>query len=237
MARDTTLAAVLGELVPNAVPAELVAVGGVTVDGVPARSPRRRLRRGQVVSVPDFTVLRGSVKLRAALEAFEINVEGRVALDAGASTGGFTTVLLEAGAARVYAVDAGHGQLLGRLRQDPRVVNLESVNLSRLDTVLVPETVEVVTLDLSYLSLTAAVAQLGTIHLHPQAHLVGLVKPMFELRRASAPRDRASVLEALNLAEAGLAAAGWRRCGAIDSPVTGGRGAPEMLLWATRCAL
>src|SRR5579885_3286776 len=117
--------------------------------------------------------LRGTIKLRAALAAFAVEVAGRVALDVGASTGGFTVALLEAGAARVYAVDAGFGQLLGRLRQDARVVNLERTNLAALE---LPEPIDLVTVDLSYLSIALAAPQL------PRApELIALVKPMFEL--------------------------------------------------------
>src|SRR5207248_8695281 len=104
-------------------------------------------------------LLRGETKLRAALAAFDVSVAGRVALDVGAAAGGFTRALLAAGARRVYAVDAGYGQLLGSLRQDPRVVNLEATNLGELSVDLIPDQVELVTLDLSYLALAAAVPQ------------------------------------------------------------------------------
>lgn len=211
----------------------LIAAGEVLVDGMPVRTPRSRLRPGATVTLRRAPALRGSVKLRAALATFAVRVAGRVALDVGASTGGFTTALLEAGAVRVYAVDAGHGQLLGSLRQDPRVVNLEAVNVGELGTALVPEPVKVVTVDVTYLRLCDAVAQLDRIVV-AGADLVGLVKPMFELRRATAPGDRGSLDAALAVAVAGVEAAGWRVRGTMDSPVTGRRGAAEMLLWARR---
>jgi 23S rRNA (cytidine1920-2'-O)/16S rRNA (cytidine1409-2'-O)-methyltransferase len=100
--------------------------------------------------------LRGEAKLRAALAAFGVRPAGRVALDLGAAAGGFTRVLLDAGAARVYAVDAGFGQLLGSLRQEPRVVVLERVNLGNLDCRRIPDAIELITIDLSYLSLSEA---------------------------------------------------------------------------------
>ncbi|MDQ2960606.1 MAG: TlyA family RNA methyltransferase [Candidatus Dormibacteraeota bacterium] len=178
-------------------------------------------------------VSRGGIKLANAIRASGIDPAGRLCLDVGASTGGFTTALLEAGAVRVYAVDAGHGQLLGSLRQDPRVVNLEAVNVGELGTALVPEPVKVVTVDVTYLRLCDAVAQLDRIVV-AGADLVGLVKPMFELRRATAPGDRGSLDAALAVAVAGVEAAGWRVRGTMDSPVTGRRGAAEMLLWARR---
>ncbi|HWF57444.1 MAG TPA: SAM-dependent methyltransferase [Candidatus Dormibacteraeota bacterium] len=235
MARDgRTLARAVAELFPGDDAERLIAAGEVLVDGVPVTNPRSRLRAQAHVTRRPATTLRGSLKLRAAIDAFDVDVSGRVALDVGAAAGGFTTVLLEAGARVVYAVDAGHGQLLGSLRQHPRVVNLESVNIADLDMERVPETVEVVTIDVSYLSVRAAAAQLTRVALAPRACLVALVKPMFELRAAAAPTDRASLDAALAAAASGVTAAGWVVRGSIDSPVTGSRGAAELFLHAVR---
>ena len=151
-----------------------------------------------------------------------------------AAAGGFTRVLLEAGASRVYAVDAGFGQLLGSLRQDPRVINLEATNVAALDTHLMPDVIEVVTIDVSYLALAAAVAQLDRITIAPDADLIGLVKPMFELRLATAPTDPARSTRQPNEPLRGSTAAGWEVVGAMPSPVLGGRGAVEALLHARR---
>jgi 23S rRNA (cytidine1920-2'-O)/16S rRNA (cytidine1409-2'-O)-methyltransferase len=196
------------------------------------------VRRDRRRTAPDTLItpvpLRGEAKLRAALERFGVLVEGRVCLDLGAAAGGFTRVLLEAGASRVYAVDAGFGQLLGSLRQDERVVNLEATNVARLDTRLVPDAIEVVTVDVSYLALAAAVAQLDRIVLAPGADLVGLVKPMFELRLATAPVDQEQVEEATRRASAGIEAAGWKVKATMPSPVVGARGAVEALIHARR---
>jgi 23S rRNA (cytidine1920-2'-O)/16S rRNA (cytidine1409-2'-O)-methyltransferase len=178
--------------------------------------------------------LRGEAKLQAALDTFGIDVRDRVCLDLGAAAGGFTRVLLDAGALRVYAVDVGFGQLLGSLRQDERVLNLEATNVSKLDTRLIPEPIEVVTIDVSYLALAAAVAQLDRIDIAPDADLVGLVKPMFELRLATAPTDPATVDIATERAAAGIEAAGWQVVGVMPSPVLGGRGAVEALLHARK---
>ena len=155
---------------------------------------------------------------------------GKVALDCGAAAGGFTKVLLERGARRVYAVDAGHGQLLGSLRQDARVVNLEGVNLAAISEQNVPDEVDLVTLDLSYLSLTAAVPQLQ--RLRAGAELVALVKPMFELGLPRPPTDEALIERALQLAVAGVEGAGWSVLGTMPSAVTGARGARELFLYA-----
>lgn len=143
-------------------------------------------------------------------------------------------MLLERGARRVYAVDAGHGQLLGSLRQDARVLNLEGVNLGELDRARVPDVVDLVTLDLSYLSLAAAVPQLGRVELARGARLVALVKPMFELGLPQPPNDEADLERALKAAVAGVMSAGWRVMGTMASPVAGARGAKEKLLYAVR---
>ena len=184
--------------------------------------------------MPPRGPLRGEAKLQAALDAFGVDVRGRIALDVGAAAGGFTTVLLRAGASRVYAVDAGHGQLLGSLRQDPRVVNLETTNVSRVDASLVPDEIDIVTIDVSYLSLSQATAQLDRVHFARGADLIGLVKPMFELRRATAPVDAESIAAAVALAESGITNAGWTVIARTRSPVAGARGAAEMLLHARR---
>jgi 23S rRNA (cytidine1920-2'-O)/16S rRNA (cytidine1409-2'-O)-methyltransferase len=178
--------------------------------------------------------LRGEAKLRVALREFSVGVEGRVALDVGAAAGGFTRVLLDAGAVRVYAVDTGHGQLLGSLRQDARVVNLEATNVGDLTSALIPDAVDVVTVDVSYLALSYAVAQLDSVTIAPGADLIGLVKPMFELRMGTAPVDPETVRRAADHAATAIEAAGWNVLGVIDSPVAGARGAVEMLLHARR---
>ena len=226
------LADVVAELDPGADPVALVAGGEIEVDGFTVTSPEARVPAGAQVRRRRPASLRGEAKLSAALAAFAIDVAERVALDIGAAAGGFTRVLLEAGARRVYAVDAGHGQLLGSLRQHPRVVNLEATNVADLSTILVPEPVEVVSIDVSYLSLSAAAAQLDRIQLAPGADLVGLVKPMFELRRATAPIDDPSLADALAVATAGVEAAGWQVVASIASPVLGAHGARELLLHA-----
>jgi 23S rRNA (cytidine1920-2'-O)/16S rRNA (cytidine1409-2'-O)-methyltransferase len=175
--------------------------------------------------------LQGREKLSFALDRFAVGVRGRVAFDCGASTGGFTQALLDAGAARVFAVDAGFGQLLGSLRQDERVVNMERTNLAEARTD-VP--VDVVTLDLSYLSLTDALPQLA-IDLATDADLLGLVKPMFELHLGQLPDDQeAGLTEAIALASTGASAAGWEVLASDRSAVLGRTGAVEGWIHARR---
>jgi 23S rRNA (cytidine1920-2'-O)/16S rRNA (cytidine1409-2'-O)-methyltransferase len=178
--------------------------------------------------------LRGSAKLRPALDAFGVSVVGRTCLDIGASTGGFTTVLIERGAAKVYAVDVGHGQLLGSLRQDPRVVNLEATNVGELTRELVAIPIEIVTVDVSYLALRDAVRQLDRVDLAEGCELVGLVKPMFELALAEAPTDEAALADAEARAVAGIEEAGWEVLSTLPSPQRGAGGSIEGFVHARR---
>ncbi len=178
--------------------------------------------------------LAGRRKLRWALETFAVPARGLVVADIGASTGGFTEAWLEAGATRVYAVDAGHGQLLGSLRQDPRVVNLERTNVGDLSTGVIAEPVDAVSVDVSYLSLSGAVAQLAVLELAPGAVLLGLVKPMFELRLATIPSDRPTLEQARDTAVAGVTASGWVVQGCAECPVHGRHGAIEFFVHAVQ---
>jgi len=156
---------------------------------------------------------RGGYKLEAALAHFDVTVTGRVALDSGASTGGFTDCLLQHGAELVYAIEVGYGQLLGRLRADPRVRNLERTNLSDLVSTTLDPPPTLITLDLSYLSLTRALPIAASI-LAPDGEVLALFKPLFEVDSATARRsgrveDPALLVEALRRvlragAEAGL---------------------------------
>ena len=132
----------------------------------------------------------------------------------------------------MYAVDAGFGQLLGSLRQDPRVVNLEATNVAQLDERVIPEAVDVLTVDVSYLSLGSAAAQLDRVRFAAGADLIGLVKPMFELRLGTAPNDPERIAAAGARAAEVVSQAGWVVLGLIPSPVRGARGASEMLLHA-----
>jgi 23S rRNA (cytidine1920-2'-O)/16S rRNA (cytidine1409-2'-O)-methyltransferase len=216
-------------------PAE-IASGRIAVDGRVAANPATRIRADASVSRRPDLCLRGEAKLRAALAAFAINVAGRVALDCGAAAGGFTRVLLDAGARRVYAVDAGFGQLRGSLRADPRVVTIDRTNIARLDARRVPEPIDVVTLDLSYLAIAVVATQLGGLRFAAEADLVALVKPMYELGLEHLPRRRADRRRAVTAAQDGVRSAGWIPLGSIRSPVPGSRGAVEHLIHARGAA-
>jgi 23S rRNA (cytidine1920-2'-O)/16S rRNA (cytidine1409-2'-O)-methyltransferase len=196
---------------------------------------RKKTFREIVASVTSSSKrLRGSTKLAAALDAFGVDPRGKVCLDVGASTGGFTSELLAREARRVYAVDAGHGQLLGSLRQDPRVVNLEATNVGDLTSELVDDAIDLVTVDVSYLALGRAVAQLDRVSIVLGAELVGLVKPMFELALGTAPTDEASLDRAIGAAVAALTVVGWEVVGRMPSPARGARGSIEGFVHARR---
>jgi len=206
------------------------------VDGRVIQNARSLVSSDAPVVLRRSSPLRGERKLELALDRFGVSVAGRTCLDLGAAAGGFTRVLLKQGATRVFAVDVGFGQLRGDLRNDARVVNLERTNLADVGRELPPEAViDVVTMDLSYLSVARAVPQLRSLVFASDANMVALVKPMFELGLATSPTDEAELHRALAHAEAGVRASGtWHVIGTIPSPVRGRGGAREWLLHARR---
>lgn len=178
---------------------------------------------------------RGGHKLAAALAHWQIVVQGRVALDCGASTGGFTDCLLQRGAARVYAVEAGYGQLLGRLRADPRVVNLERTNLGALRPADLDPLPSLITLDLSYLSLTDALPLAAALLTTP-GEIVALFKPLFEVasvdaRRSGVVADSALVVAALRRVLDAGSAAGLTPLGGAKLALAPRHGVPEAIVW------
>jgi 23S rRNA (cytidine1920-2'-O)/16S rRNA (cytidine1409-2'-O)-methyltransferase len=212
----------------------LLAEQRVCVDGVIMTNPRSLVPTDAAVRLLPARRLRGTTKLEAALRRFDLVVDGRVAVDVGAAAGGFTTALLEAGARRVYAVDVGHGQLVGRLRQDLRVVDLEGTNLASLDTTVVPEGVDLLTGDLSYLPASSAVGQLERLAFASDADLVWLVKPTFELRLGVPTSDPGALSRAAAVATAAIVAGPWRVVASVESPVRGRRGTVEVFIHARR---
>jgi len=184
-------------------------------------------------------VSRGGIKLAHALDHFHITVEGQVALDIGASTGGFTDALLSRGAKRVYAVDVGHGQLAWKLRQDPRVIVHERLNARYLTRADIPEPLDIITCDASFIGL-ATVLRAPLALTAEQAQLVALVKPQFEAGPASVGkggvvRDPEIHREVCERATAWVAAQpGWSVMAIVESPILGPEGNREFLLYARR---
>jgi 23S rRNA (cytidine1920-2'-O)/16S rRNA (cytidine1409-2'-O)-methyltransferase len=215
-------------------PRTVISAGEILVNGIARSNPESLVCTSDAITIRGARQLRGSPKLTHALDSFAVRVDGRVAIDIGAAAGGFTQVLLARGATRVYAVDVGYGQLRGTLRQDPRVIALERTNLGDLDQQIVPEPVQIITLDLSYLSLARAVPQLEALRTAQAVDLVAVVKPAYELGLGRLPVDEDLIAQAVRHATTGLVAAGWLVCGAVRSPVLGGRGAIEWLVHARR---
>jgi 23S rRNA (cytidine1920-2'-O)/16S rRNA (cytidine1409-2'-O)-methyltransferase len=182
-------------------------------------------------------VSRGGVKLAAALDAFSIDPRGRICADVGASTGGFTDCLLQRGAARVYAIDVGYGQLDAKLRADPRVICLEKVNARRLSRELLPEAPSLAAIDVSFISVRLVLPPLLPL-LAPGATVVVLVKPQFEAGRSEVGKGgivrseevRRRVVEELS---AFVRDSGLDVSGSIPSPIRGAKGNQEFLLAAT----
>jgi 23S rRNA (cytidine1920-2'-O)/16S rRNA (cytidine1409-2'-O)-methyltransferase len=183
---------------------------------------------------PQPYVSRGGLKLAAALDAFGIDPAGRICLDVGASTGGFTDVLLQRGAARVYAVDVGRGQLAEPLRHDPRVVSMERTNARTLRPGALPEPVDLAVVDVSFISLALVLGPVASCFGAAGGDLVALVKPQFEAGRDQASggvvRDPAVHLGVLRTVADKAGALGLHPLDAIRSPITGPEGNREFLL-------
>jgi 23S rRNA (cytidine1920-2'-O)/16S rRNA (cytidine1409-2'-O)-methyltransferase len=214
---------------------QAVAEGRVQVDGAVVTNPRSRVRADARVVVRETRVAKGIDKLGLALDRLGIPISGRVALDVGACTGGFTQALLDRGATRVFAVDVGFGQLLGSLRQDPRVVNLERTNAAEVTPDLLGEAVDLIVADVTYVRLGLIVGQLtDNLDLAPGTELVGLVKPMFELERGELPTESDDIAEAGRRAAVSAESAGWEVLSVTRSQLLGNQGAVELFLHARR---
>jgi 23S rRNA (cytidine1920-2'-O)/16S rRNA (cytidine1409-2'-O)-methyltransferase len=217
----------------------LVLAGKVRVgDGDAAR---RDLKPGDLVTAattvtveaPEPYVSRGGHKLAAALDAFGIDPTGVIALDVGASTGGFTDVLLQRGATRVYALDVGRGQLHDAIRRDPRVVSMERTNARTLTATTLPERIGLVSIDVSFISLGKVLGPIASTLSHGGA-IVALVKPQFEAGKGRTDqgvvRDPAIHREVLERVVADAQAAGLGTRAAIASPILGPEGNREFLV-------
>ncbi|MFN5615142.1 MAG: TlyA family RNA methyltransferase [Brevundimonas sp.] len=229
-------------LVPSRAQARAaIEAGGVTVDGQVETSASRNVADDAVMTVEaahDY-VGRGALKLAQALDLWDVPGAGRIVLDVGASTGGFTEVCLRRGAARIHAVDVGHGQLHSRVAADPRVVNLERTDARMLDTTVMPEAPGLIVCDASFISLTKVLPAALALAA-PDADLVTLVTPQFEMKsradvgRGGVVRDEVARAAALARVIAWLEGEGWRVLATADSPITGRDGNREYLLHARR---
>lgn len=217
----------------------LILAAKVLVDGQKITKAGQKVSpecRTQLLGEDIPYVSRGGLKLEHALRTFELQVQGMVAMDVGASTGGFTDCLLQHGAARVYAIDVGYGQLDWKLRQDPRVVVLERENIRYLERERIPEPIDLAAIDASFISLKLVIPAVLAF-LHPGAHCVALIKPQFEAGRehvgkGGVVRDEAVHRAVCQSISDFLEAVGLRVKGMTSSPILGPKGNREFLILA-----
>ncbi len=216
----------------------LIMSGSVLVDGKPVTKAGSPTDEGALISIKEAPayVSRAGGKLEAALDAFGVDLTGKVAIDIGASTGGFTDLMLQRGARRVYAVDVGHSQLHWRLANDGRVISLEGVNARNLDPALIPEPCDVATFDVSFISLKLVVPPVLKV-LGPAAQIIALIKPQFEAGRHSVGkggilRDENVAKKVIEDLEAFFISLDLTVSGTIPSPVKGVKGNQEYLIHA-----
>jgi 23S rRNA (cytidine1920-2'-O)/16S rRNA (cytidine1409-2'-O)-methyltransferase len=226
-------------LVPSREKAQaLIMIGGVKVNGQVMRKPGQKIREDALIEIlqpPCPYVSRGGVKLEGAIKGFGINVEGKVCLDVGASTGGFTDCLLQHGAKRVYAVDVGWGQLHWKLRNDPRVICLEKKNIRYLPKEEIPEEVDLVTIDTSFISLKLVIPAVLKF-LKEKAEILALIKPQFEVGKGEVgkggvvrdPEKHKRVIEEIRIFSQNL---GLHPVGVIESPILGPKGNKEFFIY------
>lgn len=218
----------------------LILEGKVIVNGQKIEKPGTMVDETIEIKIYGETlpyVSRGGLKLEKALKEFSIDVKDKVAMDIGASTGGFTDCLLKHGAKRVYAVDVGYGQLAWKLRNDPRVIPIERTNIRYMPKKRIPEEVDIVTVDVSFISLKLVVPKVLEF-IKPQGEIIALIKPQFEVGRGEVnkggvirdPEKRKKVVqeiksffESLNLKVIGI----------IESPIPGQKGNIEYLIYAS----
>lgn len=225
--------------------AQLISEGFITVRGLPATKVATQVDGEtsiQITSIKDDYVSRGGHKLVGALEFFnELKVENKTVLDAGASTGGFTDVLLRRNVKKVFAVDVGYGQLAWSLQQDPRVIQIDRTNIRNLDTNLITEPVDLVVADLSFISLTTVLPSLVRVATEDADFLL-MVKPQFEVGKENLgsggvvkePELRKSAV--IQVAQSAMQL-GLGTVGVVASPLPGPSGNVEYFLWLKRGAL
>jgi 23S rRNA (cytidine1920-2'-O)/16S rRNA (cytidine1409-2'-O)-methyltransferase len=218
--------------------AAMIMAGLVLVKGAPVTKAGTAVNEDAEIVVKETPkhVSRAGGKLEAALDAFGVDLQGKTVIDIGASTGGFVDEMLQRGAAKVYAVDVGHGQLHWKLRNDPRVVNLEGVNARTLDPALIPDPCDVATFDVSFISLKLVIPPVVKV-LKDGAHLVALVKPQFEagrehIKKGGLMKDLQIAQDIIHDMQEFLMALDFGVSGSIPSPVKGVKGNQEYLVHA-----
>lgn len=217
----------------------LIIEGKVLVNGVKVEKPGCLVDENSEVTLCGETlpyVSRGGLKLEHAIKHFSIDVRDKVAMDVGASTGGFTDCLLKHGAKRVYAIDVGYGQLAWKLRVDPRVIVIERTNIRYMERDKIPESVDIATVDVSFISLKLVIPKILEF-LEPKGEIVALIKPQFEAGKGEVEKGgilkskekRAKVVENIKSFFESLS---LKVVGVIESPIKGQKGNVEYLIYA-----
>jgi len=215
----------------------LILSGNILVDGIKIEKAGKAVPEDAEIVVKETLryVGRGGLKLEEAIRSFNLNVKDKSAIDIGASTGGFTDCLLQHGAKKVYAVDVGYGQLHWRLRQDPRVINIEKTHILKFDWRLIQDPIDIATVDLSFISVTRIFPVLCE-HLQQSATVIILVKPQFEVGKGEVGkggivRNMDKIQKAVDKVISHAVKAGFKVRGLINSPITGQKGNIEYLLY------
>lgn len=218
----------------------MILSGSVLVDGEPICKAGKLIPVDAEIKITSSFkyVSRGGIKLEKAIQVFGLDVQDMIGVDIGASTGGFTDCLLQHGAQKVYAIDVGYGQLHWKLRRDPRVVNLERTHILKLDWTKIEDSIDIVTIDLSFISLTKVLPHLKE-HLSPSTTIVMLVKPQFEVGRhevgrGGVVRDKHKIEKALEKVKKCAGGLGYKIKGIIPSPITGQKGNIEYFFYINR---
>lgn len=219
----------------------LILEGNVTVNGIVIDKAGTLVRQDVELKIAERMpyVSRGGLKLQHALEVFSINVKGETAMDAGASTGGFTDCLLQYGARKVYAVDVGYGQFHWRLRNDERVVLLEKTNIRYLEKNKIHDKIDIAVIDVSFISLLKVIPKVKEF-LKPSGEIVALIKPQFEAGRRDVGkggviRDEKIRLETVGIIERESEKMGLKSMGVEESPIKGPKGNIEYLIYLKNC--
>lgn len=221
--------------------AAMIMEGKVLVNAMPATKAGMMVSDNAVIELKGQDipyVSRGGLKLEKALDEFSINVELKTAMDVGASTGGFTDCLLQRGASKVYAIDVGYGQMDWKIRNDPRVILIERTNIRHIEDSKIPEQVDMAVIDVSFISLQKVMPRVIDF-LKPEAEIVALVKPQFEVGKGEVGkggivRDDAKRLAALDSVKEFCIGLGLEYAGSTESPIAGQKGNREFLLYIRR---
>ncbi|HXW68948.1 MAG TPA: TlyA family RNA methyltransferase [Dissulfurispiraceae bacterium] len=218
----------------------LIMEGKVLVSGTPVTKAGTMVAPDSLLEVHGGEipyVSRGGLKLEAALKYFDISADGKIAMDVGASTGGFTDCLLRHGAIKIYCVDVGYGQLAWKLRQDPRIVIIERANIRYLEKEKIPDSIALAVIDVSFISLVKVVPKVLEF-LQPEGEVIALIKPQFEVGKGEVEKggvikDAAKRERAVGQVKEAMQSLGLRVIGVMQSPISGQKGNIEYLIYMT----